>query len=280
MPKHLYEYAIDSKKLGQRKGFIIQVEDGFGEIAPLPGWSQETLEETRKELFDYLFSKIPPKSPSAQFGIASAKTAFSTKPLKIPLCSLNTPKNGCHTLKIKIGHMTPHQAIEYVKPHIGKYRLRLDCNQMWTLQEAIFFASFFQKTDFEYLEEPTQSSDLIRFVQETDFPIAIDETFRQNPDVYQKLPNVKAIIMKPTLFGHIPHSTTPIVLSSSYESSLGLLQIARQAHPQIAHGLDTFEDFNQSILFPPLKAENGYLIWEGSQSPIDFSKLCLIATAP
>lgn len=274
----LYEYKIPSKRFGVRHGLILNIGDGFGEIAPLPGWSKETFDEACSETLAFLFSKAPPKSPSVRFGIECASVPFSTKPLKIPLSSLNKPQDGCQTLKLKIGPMKPVDAIEYVKPYLGKYRLRLDCNQMWTLDEALLFAHAFHKNDFEYLEEPVKTHDLPLFIKETDFPVSVDESFREDPDFCLKIPNLKAIIVKPTLSGKLPNF--PVILSSSYESSLGILQIARKADCSVAHGLDTFEDHETSILSPPLKAENGYLTWQGSNHPIDFTKLCIIATVP
>jgi O-succinylbenzoate synthase len=165
-----------------------------------------------------------------------------------------------------------------VKKHLGRYRLRLDFNRAWSLDQALRFAKHFSPNDFEYLEEPVNTfADLVRFSTLTQFPIAADESLRQGS--YLEIPTLKATIVKPTLMGTIP--TLPphlsLVLSSSYESSLGILQIARLANSPIPQGLDTFTD---DLLIPPLRVENGCLTWTPSSTPIDFTKLCLIASAP
>lgn len=258
MVKRLYQYG---KKL------LLQIEDCWGEISPLPGFSLETFEEAKQEILQVLHENKQPTFRSVIWGLsASPLTA-----VKIPLCALNRPRDGCKTLKLKVGHLPVDEAKQLVSQYVGKYRLRIDCNRKWTLNQACEFSRHFQAQDFEYLEEPTK--DLIEFAKQTDFPIALDESFREN----KTIPNVKYAVIKPTLTGCIPKLSLPTVLSSSYETSLGILQIARHAKNDLAQGLDTFQD---DIVDPPIRVENGYLTWNPSKNPINISKLCLITTAP
>lgn len=270
-----------SYKTQSREGLILQWNNGFGEIAPLPGYSKETLEEAKEEILRNLpnLPDAKPTLPSVQFGLFAASKPLSLNPLRVPISALNHPKLGCNTLKLKVKNLSLTEAIELVKKYLGKYRLRIDCNRSWTLSQALFFASHFSRTDFEYLEEPTQTfEELELFSKKTLFPIALDESLRENVP-YGQIPTLQAFIVKPTLMGIIPKlpPEIPVVFSSSYESSLGLLQIARLASGTIPHGLDTVSD---DFLIPPLRIENGYLTWNPSPNPINFSKLCLIATAP
>jgi len=117
----------------------------------------------------------------------------------------------------------------------------------------------------------------MRFSEQTRFPIGVDESFRDSP--YNQIPTLKAVIIKPTLTGFIPNidKNISLVLSSSYESSLGILNIARLAPDGINHGLDTFKN---DLLLSPLYVEDGKLCWSPKKEIINFSKLCLIATAP
>ena len=256
----LYEYSL------KRKGLIIQIGDGWGEIAPLPGFSKETFEEAKQEALDVLFDKKTPTLPSVIFGFSSAKRPLT--PVRVPLCALHKPHSGCKTLKLKLGHLSVDEAIKLVKEYIGKYSLRLDFNQKWSLSQALSFARNFKKTDFEYLEEPVKEyEDLLYFSEETGFPIALDESRKL-------VPTVKALVVKPTLWGEIPKSDIPIVLSSSYESSLGILQIAALSNSNLPQGLDTF---SPDFINPPIRVEDGYLTWTPSKNPVDTSKLCLIA---
>ena len=269
MVKKLYQYLFAHRN---REGLILQIDDEWGEIAPLPGWSLETFSEAKQEILDVLRENKKPTLPSVLFGL-------STKPLspvKVRLSALNSPRTGCTTLKLKLGHLTIDQAVARVKQYVGKYRLRLDCNRKWTLSQALLFASHFCSTDFEYLEEPVDTySDLIRFSLKTQFPIAVDESLRERSCL--DIPTLTAAVIKPTLWGHIPKLSCPIVFSSAYESSLGILQIARFADHEIPQGLDTF---SPDFLNPPISVENGYLTWTPSKNPIDTRQLCLIATVP
>lgn len=282
---YTYDLQTSTKKWPLRKGLILQWNDGWGEIAPLPGFSQETFEEAREEIIRLLpdLPNAKPKYPSVSFGIESASVPFSCTPLRLPLCLLNTPRLGFSTLKLKLGHLTVDEAIVQVRKHLGSHRLRLDCNRSWNLDEALYFASHFSSEDFEYLEEPVASfPELIRFSELTRFPIAVDESIRHFP--YLQIPTLKAAVIKPTVCGSLPSlpSHIPIVLSSSYESSLGLLQIARLAsHSPVPLGLDTFQSFQEDLLIPPLKAESGFLTWSSPSNifPIDICKLSLIASA-
>jgi o-succinylbenzoate synthase len=254
MVKKIYQY-------GQK--LLVEIDDCWGEISPLPGFSKETFEEAKKEAIEVLRDNKPPTLASVIWG-------FSVSPLtavKVPLCAFNRPRDGCSTLKLKVGHLTLLDAVQLVKQYVGKYRLRIDCNRKWTLQQALAFTSHFQSQDFEYLEEPT--SDILEFTKQSDFPVALDESFREN----QTIPNARCAVIKPTLSGGIPKTTLPIVLSSSYESSLGILQIARLGSPEIAHGLDTF---SPDLMNPAITVENGYLTWIPSKNPIHLNKLCRV----
>lgn len=276
MAKKLYRYRIEMPRYGQREGLILQINDGWGEIAPLPGWSQETLEEAEKEAINVLFDKTIPKSPSVKFGFFCANLPWDTSPLNVPLCSLNNPRPGCFHLKLKIKKLNPKEAVSFVKKYLGSYQLRLDCNRGWNLTEALEFASYFSPSDFEYLEEPVKSyRDLIEFSKLTHFPIAVDESLREGHCM--DIPTLKAAIVKPTLMGEIPNINCPVVLSSSYESSLGILQIARFASTNMAQGLDTFTD---DVLDPSLQVVEGALIWKGDKPSIRLSHLCLVVSVP
>lgn len=274
--KKLYQYKIPSPHCTTREGLILQIDTGWGEIAPLPGFSKETLVEAKKEILSFLHKNIKPTLPSVRFGLSCASKPFDTSPLKVPLCAFKKLRPDCTSLKLKLKNIPVKEAISLVKSYIGKVHLRIDCNRSWTLEEALLFASHFSPSDFEYLEEPVRSfSDLCRFSHLTKFPIAVDESLREQSCFH--IPTLKSAIVKPMLMGEIPELPIPVVLSSSYESSLGILQIARFASPHIAHGLDTF---TTDFLQPPLQVKNGCLTWEGSANPIDVEKLCLIAAAP
>ncbi len=277
MPTRLYSYKfpLDTRNWKTREGLILEWNDGWGEIAPLPGFSRETLEEARTEILSLLpnLSNAKPTLPSVQFGLACASKPFSLDPIRIPLCALG-PKPNFSTVKLKLGHLSLDEALSLVKQHYKNHRLRLDFNRKWSLEQALSFAKHFQPDDFEYLEEPT--SDLLTFSKQTHFPIAIDESFFDSP--WEQIPSLKAIVVKPTLHGALPKTHLPIVLSSSYESGLGLLHIARLANCSFPIGLDTYDAFQDNLL--TITCKDGIFSWQPTPQPINLSKLCLIASVP
>lgn len=264
MVKKIYHY-----KLKSREGLIFQWDDGLGEIAPLPGFSKESLEEAKEELLLFVKENRPPTLPSVRFGIACAQKPLNS--VHLPLCALG-PKNGFSMKKLKLGHLSVLEAVELVKTQLP-HALRLDWNRQWSLEEALAFTSHFKPNDFVYMEEPTEN--LIAFSETTKFPVAVDESIHTD---YSKIPTLKAVVVKPTLVGYIPQipSHLDLVLSSSYESGLGLLHIANlaQTHTTLPLGLDTV--FENDLLIHPIRAENGVFSWEKKEPIIDFSKLSCV----
>src|SRR3990167_825583 len=284
---NLYSYSLPTsiRALPIRSGLLLEWNGGWGEIAPLPGFSSETLEEAKEEISTLLphLATRPAKLPSVRFAIDCAKLPFPPKPFRIPLAAFQTPRPNFPILKLKLGHLTVEEAVTFIKKMEKTHRLRLDFNQKWDLHQALELANHFPTHNFDYLEEPVSSlEDLITFSKLTKLPIAIDESFRTNPEKALQVLSLQAVVVKPTITGFIPqvppHVT--LVLSSSYETSLGLLQIARMGaslgNPITAHGLDTYSFFHEDLLSHSLEAKEGHLLWKGGN--VNKSKLCWIAT--
>ncbi len=257
----LYQYKLPLTAQKWREGLILQCGESFGEIAPLPGWSRETLEEARAEMLHWIHTREVPAFPSVRWGIECARKVL--QPVHLPLCALG-PKEGFSTVKLKLGHLPLNEAISLVKQHIGQFRLRLDCNRSWNLAQAFAFARHFQPTDFEYLEEPVQTfEELVHFSQATHFPIAIDESIHCP---WAEIPSLKAVVVKPTLLGGIPEIPhhLDLILSSSYESGLGLLHIANRAKNQLPVGLDTYQALQEDLLSTSIDCSSGFFSWTPS----------------
>lgn len=265
MLKRLYQY-----KFGSREGLVLQVDDLFGEIAPLPGFSKETLDEARTEALNWIHKDAPPTLPSVSWGIECTKHPL--KSVHLPLCALGF-RPGFPTVKLKLGKLPLNEAIALVKKYKNQCRLRLDCNKAWTLSQALEFVSHFEPTDFAYLEEPVQTFDeLVRFSEMTHFPLAVDESIHSDLNA---IPSLTTVVVKPMIVGGIPKIPPHLnlVLSSSYETGLGLLHIARSANNTLPIGLDTARN---DLLTTPISSENGIFSWKLTNSPIDMSNLCAL----
>jgi O-succinylbenzoate synthase len=255
--------------ISERQGLIFQTEQGFGEAAPLPGWSRETIED----LLASIQSSI--SYPSADFGQSCARMTFPASFPSIPICALVVNKqdveqallNGFQTLKIKIKDYSVRDALDLISlMQFSGVRLRIDMNRKWSFNDAQRFLNQLDPLNIEYIEEPTD--DLDQFHKLPPLPYALDETLREKENTWMRLPNVHAFVLKPTLLGkRLDHLIQlgqklgkKLVFSSSFESAIALLHIAhlqKRFASQTAVGLDTHRFFQGN--FFPMPIKNGLL---------------------
>ncbi|WP_305373355.1 o-succinylbenzoate synthase [Photobacterium leiognathi] len=279
----LYQYQLpmDSgvilrdQRLVTRQGLIVELKQGervgLGEIAPLPEFSHETLEQAQAQAEQLLALwqqeqalDLETAFPSVAFGISCALAELdgelpqAANYTVAPLCSgdpddlivrLNQT-NGDKVAKIKVGiyeavrdGIVANMFIEAI-PDI---QLRLDANRKWTPIKAQQFAKYVRpehRQGIAFLEEPcTTPEDSLSFAEQTGINIAWDETVREPGFEVKAQPGVVAIIIKPTLTGSLTRCIELVkqahaagltaVISSSLESSFGLNQLARLAQWQI-----------------------------------------------
>lgn len=277
----MMERRIFGYTLGKRKGLLVELtrEDGkrgVGEIAPLPGWSRESVEDA---LHQIIHGSEEPLFPSVAFGMESALLSLEAPslPLTLPLCRLlsgtafemrkeieRLEEMGVNCVKIKLGHLKRNEALEIVRAAKKSFRLRLDLNRAWPLRESLRFFSHFSEGEYEFVEEPCdKASDLAYFP----YPFGADESLRETPiSEILELPSLKALIYKPTLQGGLEVAQRlveaararkiDLIFSSAFESGVGISQIALLAHhldlTKIPLGLDTYRFLTGDLLQKPL----------------------------
>ncbi len=270
---NIYSFEIPTDQLHSlrtRKGFLIQVrnamgKEGLGEISPLPGFSQENLNEVLEELKSIKisdFSQFKSRFPSAQFGVESAmhqlneigaQTWHDQNPPKVPQTHFlltgdqQTMRKRLSTIvkgsmvKVKVANFTPREARELIEDILNfpKISLSLDCNEAWTREDVYLFCKAFPPFTFRYIEEPVKTlEDMHWLSKHTQQHFALDEKLRKfSLNQIMKLSNIKSWIIKPTLFGGISRCNEyariardchiDVHLSSSFESSIGISQIIR-----------------------------------------------------
>lgn len=174
----LYRYCLpmDSgvilreQKLTAREGWVVELSDNgsvaLGEIAPLPGFSQESLEaagvqaQAQLELWvHHQPTDIESCYPSVAFGLSAALLELDGKlPAEgnyraAPLCSGDPdeliPKlnnmQGKKVAKIKVGlyeAIRDGMIVSLLLESIPDLTLRLDANRSWTLEKAKQFAKY------------------------------------------------------------------------------------------------------------------------------------------
>lgn len=295
---HEYQRSMGNQK---RSGLLLQLkgkrgEESWGEIAPLPPFSPESLHQAKSEVLreipSLLKEKWHPKTlfPSVHFGIESALLDFLL-PIKVSPPPVNAllrgplrdigkmgeNLQGYEAVKIKVGHLSLEKSLSLIQEVLPllppKIKLRIDANRSWSLKEALSFASAFPPNLFEYFEEPlAHFQDLFSFP----YPIALDETIRSlHPDSYFSLPHLKALVIKPTLMGGMGKLISLLkraqkkgiafILSSSYESELGISLIAKLASrlhlPKTPMGLDTNQFFEKPLFEKTTNKSRGKLIF-------------------
>lgn len=247
-----------SYQLGERRGFIIQREEAYGDVAPLSGRSRESWEETRQQLIALRQNpSLSPLFPSVEIGWKFAQEK-RREPSTAPLAGLllgdkeailakakKLQSAGFSTIKVKIAHLSHTDARDILRFLCSTFHVRVDLNRSWSYQEALSFFSYFGPHDFAFIEEPSYEVDKLR---EFPFPIAWDESLLDYPlEWLLSFPSLAALTVKPTILGNfcqtLAQHKIPLVFSSAYESGLGLIQIARFAQsfeqPVLPLGIDT-----------------------------------------
>lgn len=290
---HLYRYSIPiqtgvilrTQILNVREGLILHLKDheheGWGEIAPLPSFSQETLEVAKRQVEQWLdgwlngeIRELEKYVPSVACGISFALAELDQTLIEkgnyctALLCDGERAKWQAKlekmappvVAKLKIGREAPDREGEKVAEFLANYpqvRLRLDANSAWSLSQAVEFAEKIAKplrSQIEFIEEPCHLASISAdFASQTNIAIAWDETLREQ-DFSFDVPNLAAIVIKPTLMGSREKCLGLIqqaeqrglrsIISSSLESSLALTQFARFAGQHTIHetpGLDTLQ---------------------------------------
>ena len=174
-------------------------------------------------------------------------------------------KEGYAFAKLKVSQLDFKTAESLIVKLKDIFRLRIDVNRAWDTWDSLKFFSKFPLDAFDYIEEPFKNPlDLDKF----EHPLAIDESFPKDSslDQLEQLPSLKALIYKPTIQGGLLqclqiHSWAnqrgiSLVLSSSFESDLGLCFVASLAHRlsiNTPSGLGTYPYLKDHISLYPLK---------------------------
>ncbi|MFT6925422.1 MAG: O-succinylbenzoate synthase [Psychromonas sp.] len=295
----LFRYCLPFKmpllfkgvKLSAREGVILQLENAngkfnFAEIAPLPGFSEETLQQATAQIIAVLTNpQLNSQSamqlyPSVEFALdcieqnipvsGSFKTATSIFLLQgdnhdvlKQYQQLNKPDK----IKLKIARqavaedITLFSALSALNPDL---LIRCDANQSWSFAQAALFFANINTQVIDYIEEPTASlSANISLAERYQVQLALDETLQQAQFHYQHQQCFKALVLKPTLIGSFERLNyfiqiakefhLSVSISSSFESPLGLKQLAFLAKQwskevDISCGLDTLKFFESTML--------------------------------
>lgn len=241
--------AWDRQVHTHREGLLVCLsrgdDSGWGDVAPLPGFSAESLAEAqaRAEVFAGKILKSPLRTldlsvaeipPSVRFGFelalcnldAATRNHSPQEASAVACCGLighqknqqirlahNLVNSGYRAVKLKIGRQSLEEDLNTVHTICEKYpelEVRLDANRSWSIKAAKIFVRATQNLRLDYLEEPLRDkTELPELARNCNIPIALDETLReQDAEKYLKVADVR--VLKPTLAGGIYTTFTHI----------------------------------------------------------------------
>lgn len=245
----IFHFKIFQDHYGVKEGFLLYNGKNWSEVSPLPGRNRESLSQVLEQLKAIQMGYQGPFFPSVEFGLfgltapqvsSAAVCLFLNGPVPDLLKQAKTYQ-GCTHAKLKLGPFDLATAIFLVRLLKEAFRLRLDINGAWDEGKLRDFLSHFVPSDFEFIEDP--GFDI------SPFPMASDDQFWGS-----------AKIWKPMVLG-LPEKKKSVILSSSYESSIGLHQIAALAEqweiPEYPLGIGTGIHLHEDLL------ENRPFIREG-----------------
>ncbi|SVC74980.1 uncharacterized protein METZ01_LOCUS327834, partial [marine metagenome] len=189
---------------------------GWGEAAPLPGFSNEYLKEihyalegfhqaidgesVEKEELLSLAELHTEGNPSTRFAIETALYDLFSQEEKKSLASylnpnalteiavngitgIHMPGDGFMVMKVKVGFRNLFDEIEHMvklTKSFGKEILfRLDANGAFDLPQAIRFCKEMEAFNIDYIEQPLPAEELVDLAElsyHTEIPIAVDES--------------------------------------------------------------------------------------------------------
>ncbi|MAA78731.1 MAG: hypothetical protein CL916_05685 [Deltaproteobacteria bacterium] len=252
-----------------RKGILIFIRHewgiGIGEAAPIEGFHPIPIHTVQEEILQAL--KHPDKLGSIHPISRCAIEMAHQQPLgygSVPINGLVThkgdidPQFSCY--KIKVGRQSVHDDIVMVRSILAtlpsQTSIRLDANCAWTLHQCMdFWRGINGKAhNIEYIEEPLSNADEYSQIA---IPFAFDERLSLFGDALHNFPTLRAIILKPSLLG-LSHCSQWIekatqrkvhaVISSTFESSIGLFAYAAIAQSNTHCGLGTNSWFKEDLL--------------------------------
>nr|WP_318384125.1 o-succinylbenzoate synthase [uncultured Enterobacter sp.] len=283
---------LREQRLKTRDGLLVHLQEngreGFGEIAPLPGFSPESLDQAQASLLAWTqawragdnpaYSALPSVAFGTSCALAELHDALPAAAdyRAAPLCT-GDPDDLLVTLaavkgekvaKVKVGlyeAVRDGMVVNVLLEAIPDLQLRLDANRAWTPLKAQQFAKYVKAENrprIAFLEEPCKTREDSRaFARETGIAIAWDESLRDADFEFAAEPGLRAVVIKPTLTGTLDAVRAQVsaahalgltaVISSSLESSLGLTQLARIAAwltPEVIPGLDTLSLMREQLV--------------------------------
>ncbi|OOF12190.1 o-succinylbenzoate synthase [Salinivibrio sp. PR5] len=234
---------VRDQRLAEREGLVVELSEGarrgWGEVAPLPGFSQESFAQARHALIaataawcDHRHVAMTQLPPSVAWGVSVAQAELDQKlPTEatfatVPVCTgdpdalLQALSGPSQTLspqaKVKVGEYEVARdrlMVTTLLEAVPTLTLRLDANRRWRPEQLSQFwqgLSEAHQQRISWIEEPCADPlQSLRCAQQLGFPLAWDETLRDHDDSELiESEYVSVWVLKPTLMGDLASLTS------------------------------------------------------------------------
>jgi o-succinylbenzoate synthase len=188
---------------------------------------------------------------------------------------------GFQCIKLKVGHDAQQdvERVTVVRASVGPtVQLRLDANEGWTLEQAMWVLRACESLDIQYVEQPLAAGDLTgmrELRRRVSVPLAVDEALRDLTSAQLALEAEAAdvFVIKPQLAGGLragremitlaQRSRVQCVITGAMEAGIGLAGVAHlaAASPEIttACGLATAGLFVDDLILDGLPIQHGIM---------------------
>ena len=271
-----------------REGFLVQYSAGgqrhLGEVAPLPAFGSESLQQAAEFLTEASTNGVDPwrlqSLPACAFALSAVKPQYAAEThypvagllpagaAALPILSRKI-KEGFIRFKWKIGVEAVSYEIEHLLRMLAAtpdtVRLRLDANAALSCAELETWlqALSAHRHRIEFMEQPLaigMEESMADAMQQFGIAIALDESltyanYRERIHTW-----LGPLVIKPVLMGAVSEQArklapvaSRVVLSSAFESrvAIGKILALAQSLPQLTYalGFDTATAFEDSLAF-------------------------------
>ena len=263
----------------EKKALVLhQVDEcgqiSFGEISPLPGFSDFNLDQAVSEARIWSekgngsqsFSLLGPALSCLQSRIWGSCLPKATLPETAHIWSKEKPEVKA-VIKRKIGLQSTREEIPIICKWLDQLgegtKVRLDPNESFSRDDLKRWIDAIHPYEcIQFIEQPTAREDedwLIEFSQDSPVPIALDEALlrMQSMHVISQLPLHLFLVFKPIFFTDwegmlqvMQHRKDQVVVSTGFETPFGYEALIRlSAHSNLSPGLDRACFFDQADEF-------------------------------
>lgn len=252
----------------ERHGWLIEGRAGWGELSPLPRWTESEVAAAERAAVEASARSFPP----------AARTQVAVNamvPRLAPGAAARLAReSGCGTVKIKVGDAGWRDRVAAVRDAVGpRVRLRLDANGAWDVPTAVRELQRLRPLDIELVEDPVPTlEELARLRRRTRIPLAAEMSVRTCEDArrLRELDAADAVVLKPQRIGGVRTALAaaeaagvPVIASSALETSVGLASVLALAaslpEGPYAHGAGTALLLESDVTDDPLLPLAGLL---------------------